>query len=396
MNIVEAQRSVWLPPAIAAVMIGLCIRVVLLFVTPVESDQCAGHLSSYNDEIAHINYVKYILENHRLPGQIESIQAPSALSRGFYENYQPPLYYTLVAGIGNILGCSSVYGLAILGRTVALLTSLACLWIIHCIADVLHLSAFQRAAVFIFWALNGVLVRFTTTVGNDALFWTLCGGLLLAALKLNHSDRFKRNILLFAALCIMALYTKLSALLLLPLPFIALRHQRSFRVLMSLAAVYVVIFFATLPIWLRNVHTFGSIIPLESGFGAAVLRFPNLFDAAYVVRSLIFPWHELWYGIVGLILMTPILCAMLWSLVSRDNRRLFVRTPVICAAALIVLLAYVWLNLRYDQAEARYLFAAWPVLAVGFSRFPLYPAVLWILIIVYLLPYTLMLLPLIG
>ena len=392
MWITDTRINIWKLPVLIAVFFGLCLRLALLIVTPIGSESCAGKLSSYNDENAHAQYVKFIIENHRLPNQVESIQEQNALSRGFYEYYQPPLFYMITAGIGWVLGCTSSNSITMISRGLALLCSLMMLWLLNRITGVLQLDSLQRAAVVIFWALNGVLVRFTITGSNDALFWVLSGGMLLASLEYSQPDTPFRFLVLFSCIAIVALYTKLSALLLLPLPLIALRHQQARRNLRFVVLAYAVVFAGTIPLWLRNINAFGSFMPLEAGFGAAAFRIPDWVDLSFTIRSLIFPWHELWYGVAGLVLMVPLLCIMTWSLISRINLRMCVRAPVMPIAALLVLASFIWLNMRYDQAEARYLFAAWPALAVGVSRPFNRPALLWLLVLAYMLPYLLMVL----
>ena len=146
-------------------------------------------------------------------------------------------------------------------------------------------------------------------------------------------------------------------------------------------------------VWWRNVHSFGSLLPLDAGFGAAHWRVPDLLSVSYAIRSFFFPWHELWRAAVGLTLMAPLMLMACAAVVSRTQWHALWRAPVLIAALILTFIAYLGLNLRYDQAEARYLFAAWPALAVLLSLPLRTQAARWVLVVASLLPYALMLLP---
>lgn len=381
------------PPIITALIIGMALRVVLALVTPVGGASEAGRLSSYNDEIAHLSYVRHVLESGRLPEQAESIQAQGALERGSFENYQPPLYYAVVAAICRLAGQRDLAELALVGRLTALVCSLMLLWILLRIATELSLQPERVAAAVVFWALNGVMVRFASTAGNDALFWVCAGGMILTALRMERSDSGLRDFLSFGAFAVAALYTKLSALILLPLPFLALGHNRRGRWFMQCVVMMLLILAAAGTVWWRNVHSFGSLLPLDAGFGAAHWRVPDLLSVSYAIRSFFFPWHELWRAAVGLTLMAPLMLMAGAALVQPKQWHALRRAPVLLAALILTFIAYLGLNLRYDQAEARYLFAAWPALAVLLSLPLRTQAARWVLVVASLLPYALMLLP---
>jgi hypothetical protein len=197
----------------------------------------------------------------------------------------------------------------------------------------------------------------------------------------------------FAAFAIVGLYTKLTTLIFLPLPFLALSHRGPRRWIAQCAAVTLLVLAASIPVWWRNVHSFGSLLPLDAGFGAAQWRLPSLMSAGYALRSFFFPWPELWRGAAGLALMAPLMLVTCGAILSPARWRSLRRAPVLLAALLLAFIAYLGLNLRYDQAEARYLFAAWPALAVLLSV-PLRTEIArWLLLLACLLPYALMLLP---
>ncbi len=144
--------------------------------------------------------------------------------------------------------------------------------------------------------------------------------MILSAIRLGQkSDVSAAEWLLFGLLATLGLYTKLSILLLLPLPALAL--WRSPRCLMPLASLYLFIVAATLPVWLRNLHEFGALLPLTAGFGTPAWRVPGPASAAFAFRSFIFPWWEFWRSAVGLLFMAPLSLFLLDAVFRRGDPR---------------------------------------------------------------------------
>jgi len=379
------------PPVIAALIVGVALRVLLALITPVGEASEAGRLSSYNDELAHLNYVRHVLESGRLPDRVESIEAAGALERGVFENYQPPLYYALVAATCRLAHAHDLAAVARVARLTALVCSLLLLWILLRIIVELSLEKSQLVAAVVFCALNGVLVRFASTAGNDSLFWLCAGGMVLAAMRMPRHASGLGDFLVFGAFAVAGLYTKLSALILLPLPFFVLGNRAPRRRIAEGVVLTVLVLAAAGPVWWRNVHSFGSLLPLDAGFGAPHWRLPDLASAGYAIRSFFFPWHELWRGAAGLTLMAPLMLMAAAALLQPRQWHALRRAPVLLAALILTGVAYIALNLRYDQAEARYLFAAWPALAVLLSLPLRTETARWFLVFVSLLPYGLLL-----
>jgi hypothetical protein len=379
------------PAVCTALILGLALRVVLILLTPVGGASEAGRLSSYNDEIAHVHYVQHLLLTGRLPGRVESVEEEGALTRGEFENYQPPLYYVVVASLCTVFATHHVAGITFTGRFTALSCSLLMLWLLLRFAAVLSLSPAHRAAIVIFWALNGVMVRFASTAGNDPLFWLSAGSMILAALQIEKKSKADfRNALAFAVFAVLGLYTKLTILILLPLLPVAFAYRRPRAWVVKSVLVFLMVLAVSLPIGWRNLHSFGSFLPLSAGFGQPHWRLPHLLSVAYAIRSFFFPWSELWRGVLGLALMAPLILLSCAALISAQQLRLFLRSPALTWALMLTFIAYLGLNLRYDQAEARYLFAAWPTLAVLLTVPPRTELACWLLLPVSLLPYALM------
>jgi 4-amino-4-deoxy-L-arabinose transferase-like glycosyltransferase len=384
------NRSVW-PPLLAAVIIGWTLRLFFALETPVGSDSVSGKLSSYNDEIAHIHYTEFVLDYSKLPAQVEAITDSNALSRGHFEYYQPPLYYIFHAGVQSLFGKITPVAVQLSGRLLNIFLGFALLFAFYFIAREISLSSVEAAAGLIFLSLSGVLIRFQSINSNDVLFWLFSAGIFWSAARLvNHGSRWSvwLSFILFSAL---ALYTKLSALILLPLPLLLVFMRRGPRIMLYWILSILGIALLTLPVWLRNVSDFGSILPLEAGFGAAEWRVPDLNALTFAIRSLVFPWSEFWRGITGSVFIVIPLALFIFVKAAHQSRT-NESDSVIHFGLLLTLLAFLWLNTRCDQAESRYLFAAWPSLTLLVSRSIGSALGLWILIAALLMPFLLFLL----
>ena len=382
-------------PVIAALTVGFVLRLYFAFATPIGSASVPGYLSSYNDEIAHGNYIHYVSETGDLPPHVESIEAAGALTRGQFENYQPPLYYLVVAGICTVVGMESVETAVLIGRISNLILFLGVLWIFLKLCGSLGCSSVVTQAGLIFLALSGVTLRFSSTATNEVLFWVLGDALIWAAIRVWQVGFRLQQVGFFVVIAIAALYTKLTALLFLPLIAIPLFRRRELKTVLLVSAAYAATLLATLPIWLRNVSEFGSLLPFSAGFGHPASASFGIDWLLYVVRSFVFPWSEFWQGWLGLLLMLPLLIYFGFVAFQKSIRKQVFRHPVLVTSLSLTIVAFLWLNTRYDQAEARYLFAAWPVIALCFGGSERKYA-LWLPFAALVLPYGLFLLPALG
>jgi hypothetical protein len=341
---------------VVVAVIGLTLRTIFLLYTPIDQPESIGILSSYGDERAHVEYTLHILRTGYLPRTSTAITIESVVPA--FENYQSPLYYLLHAGVCKALGVESVRDVTLCGRALSLLFGVLILWIawkiLKLMGGVWHST--EWAVIFTCLALSGVLVRFSTLAGNDAFFW-LCSGFCCYSLLKLPNDRNARTLTLLLLCLVCAFYVKLSALLLLPsVVFQVVRSRTDTRLLLPLALAAVVLLS---PLFLRNLRDFGSLLPLASGFGESGWRLPNFDSLFYAIRSGVFPWNEVWNNWLGLALMLPALAVFSAVFVKWLRRPALDWHTILLGSAL---LAYVILNLQYDQAEARYLFVAWPVI----------------------------------
>lgn len=365
--------------------LGLVLRVYFLIATPYHVPEIVGELSAYNDEPAHVAYTQHVLETGKLPGSIEPITKSLRSQRPSFENYQSPLYYMIHAGMCRTFGITSEKGIMYCGRVLSLLCMVILTWIVFLFTREFKLTQLQSLLAISFASLSGVFVRFSTQAGNEAMAWLFAGLVTLAFLKLINRIHPRP---LFALILILAagIYVKLSLLLLVPLVMLAL--LLCFRdIPRSALFATVVLSIITIPLFIYNNSVFGSPIPLTSGFGEPSWRLPNLETGKYLARSLVFPWSELWRSWLGLVLLLPGLIVTMWFASLALTAKAPLRWSLVLVAT--VILAYMGLNIRYDQAEARYLFMAWPALLPAVST--VNPSLRWTMAAIasLILPYTL-------
>ncbi|MCB1059566.1 MAG: hypothetical protein KDB65_05005 [Calditrichaeota bacterium] len=372
---------------VAALLIGLVLRVAFLIETPFNQPEQPGRLSAYNDEAAHVGFTKHILETGSLPRHAAAITSVTHGELPTFENYQSPLYYIIHASICKALEISESKTVALVGRALSLLFMLLLFLVGIKITSVLGrgLDVRTTSLFAVFLALSGVFVRFSTQAGNELLAWLAIGWMTWAYLE-HERYTSARNLAWLMIAFILGLYIKLSVLLVFPLIVLAIRRCRATSTSRSLiGAAYLVI--GVTPLALYNYFTFGSVIPLAAGFGESSFRIPGFESLFYAARSAVFPWSELWQHWKGLLLFTPAL-AVVVGVVSgifasvRDSKWAL---PIFS----VVLAGYVWLNFRYNQAEARYLFAAWPAFLIGIEHSFVRRMSPWLLAAVLLIPYTL-------
>lgn len=364
---------------------GAAIRLYLLHVTPYNAPSTPRKVSAYNDEPAHVSYTMHILQEGSLPRNAQPITSDWALEEPTFENYQSPIYYLIHATLCYLCGIHSETGVKYVGRMLSLLCMIGITWIAFAIARHFGFQSTDTLLLLVLLALSGVLVRFSVLSGNEAMAWLASGGVCLAYLR-NEARRTHGTLYSMVFLFVIGVYVKLSILVLTPLVVLGISDSwgRSGRA--ALVSVVLMLTFL-IPLAARNASLFGGLIPLSVGFGESSWRLPNVDTLLYCARSSIFPWSEFWQNWKGLVLMLPaiVLLSTLFIVGLRNVNVLDWRAIVIGST----LLSFVFLNARYDQAEGRYLFIAWPAVV---SLVPSLPKRLrsWpIWLVAFMIPYLL-------
>jgi 4-amino-4-deoxy-L-arabinose transferase-like glycosyltransferase len=326
----------------------------------------------FNDEPAHLHYVRYLYLYNHLPVQTASVQ--DDLKAGQHEYYQPPLYYYLARPF-DALGHSLTPGRELIWvRIVSVLFSFGGLL---ALVQTVRVTMGLRIAllVLLLGSFSGVPLRHGYLAGNDSLFFMLAClefGLALTALE-RGSDRR----LLIAAMLVGAagLWTKASFLLILPVfPLALLLAPRpsekpiAERIISAFQAIAVPLLAIAPWYWWNNTH-YGRLIPLDVGSGPpepwGISNFGSRLYVTlnYFTRSLVFPYEGLWgswldkiiYPVEGL----AFLLLVVWGF--RHLRIMDLRLYKLTLGAVgLTLVGYLYFNLNYPQAEARHLLPAMP------------------------------------
>jgi len=356
---------------------ALVVRVLFLIAVPADELFQPRTLSAYNDEQAHFQHILHYRYHNSRPLQTNSV-AEAYPQRIFnYEYYQSPLYYFLC---GRILRIMPEYF-----ANVHLFRFINCIigiWTILIVGRCLKLlSSVYAAAAMVMLSLLGSMVRFNTTVTNDALLWLFSAYFAYYAL-LSLANPKWLNILSMIFALSAAVWTKLAAVTLLPAMIFAVYSAYSpkkplFRLLLSLLWSIPVLLL-TLPLFLENYADYGAIFPLSTGSGSPVGSWQNLslfalFSLAnYYTHTFFFPFDNYWMGFfqaciflfLGVVVLVIIFCAVKRFIIEFTTEQFFKKKPMIFL--LLTLLTGVGgtllMSLRYHQGEARMAFTALPAI----------------------------------
>jgi len=357
------------------------------------------------DESAHIRYVQFLAENHRLPVFDPENPDPD------YEFHQPPLYYALSLPCYLLAGGAGETAQHAI-RFFTLLISLALVYLTFGLARVLCPGkpwvAPAGAGIVAFLPMQ---LSVATSIGNDALAEVLAAAaLLILAAYLRtaarqRSDAPERPVgagaMVAAGAAIgLALLTKSVAALLLPVAWLAAalaaRHPDGYRwrQLLRDAALATIIVLAIAGWWLvRNRGLYGDLFAQRAFLEAFAGRRPSPQDfmseyqvtvPEYVgqviiwtlasatgvfgpVRGNRFAFFPFWvYFATGAIALVGLFgFARYLSRVKLIHYQQ--EAWIVCGAfAALLIASFVRFNFSFFQAQARYLFPALPAAAVAF------------------------------
>ncbi|RJP78637.1 MAG: hypothetical protein C4524_06390 [Candidatus Zixiibacteriota bacterium] len=365
----------------AGALLGLALaaRLLLVFLTAPGPD--AGPVPYFNDEPAHLNYVRYLDAAGRLPVQTGSVR--DQFDQAEFEYYQPPLYYLLAQPLydlgRSLFPAGGLYG----ARLASVILSLGGLAVLYPAVRRFSGRRDLAAMVLLLGALSSIPLRFSTLVTNDSLLFALACLYFAVTLEALGGERDWRLVVTGALAAAAGLWTKASFLLVLPFfPLALLASSESLRSrgIKALTALILPLA-AILPWYLRNLDLYGRMLPLSVGFGPPQpLTLENAPErlgllANYFTRTLIFPYDGWWGGFPGY-LVFPLAAlafagfvimgaAVLW----RGRRTGF---WIFLGAGAAVTAGYLGVNWCYPQGEARTLMPALPFLltlaALGASR----------------------------
>lgn len=364
--------------------LGAGLRILLALITPpLYAPDEAGHLLYVHEVAVHFSF------------PVQSRDGIWANASGANEFYQPPLYYLLAAGPYRLLlhaGVAAVYGLRLLN--VAL--GMAGVYLIYRIARMMFLE--QRSVALTGAALVALLPTAageSASVGNDPLAYLLdflVTWLLLRTLRDRRCS--PPTAIAIGALTAAALYTKTSAVLLLPsiaawawlMQRRQVPHWRGAAIALTLAVL------AVAPWWLlRDLPAYGDLLGIDIGwrrdlgpapFVLAVKALYYLawsfwiaFGRTYDVHA----EHPLAFALTLISVALAWRAVRLWITGKLTSLQATMATLLTLQLAL-ALGAAIKYGVQFGFTQGRYIYPALPALAVGLgvaasSRKP--PRVLW-------------------
>jgi len=387
------------------------------------------------DEPAHYNYVAFVATEGRLPvlqmgdydeaylQRLKDEKFPAELSIApvHYEFHQPPLYYILATPVYWLSG-----GSLLALRLFSALLGAGAIWLLSlCFQTVLPGRPGVVLAATAFVAFLPMHLAILSSLNNDALAELLIAGGLLVLLRwtadgrrqtadsTSHSALRIPHWLLLGLLIGLGFLTKATAYILLPVALLIIsahaitqsfNHPITTRLRQVLSSCYLVIsssLLLGLPLWLRNITTYGGLDFLGLDWHDRVVTGqPTTVDwiavngwPAYLERAWDFTFKSFWgvFAWLGvfmdgrvytlLLIFSGIVTAGLAASFLRAATRARRLAPVeqrsvskpsgsdgsaslrwgVFVALLLlagVAASYVWYNLGFVQHQGRYLFPA--------------------------------------
>ena len=238
---------------------GAALRLTLAFLTPPLYAP---------DEAGHLLYVHEIAMHWSFP--VQSLDGRWSNFNGANEFYQPPLYYLLAALPYRLLHAFGLWPLfAVRLWNVGL--GLAMVWVVYQIGR--QVFAERPAIPLTATALTALIPTVaadSATVNNDPLVVLLVGLASFSLLRsLTASEVTRRTVLEVALFTAAALYTKTSAIVILPaiVAWAALRHRRRLPALSPAVLMIALPIAAVLPWWLgRNLPAYHDLLGVQIGW----------------------------------------------------------------------------------------------------------------------------------
>lgn len=338
------------------------------------------------DERQHANYIARLMQGKGLP-----VLDPN--DPNLYENYQahqPPLYYILGAGFARIVGANPETESGIRLRWLNVLIGLITLYGLFRFAQIAFEDEAVGLAAAAFMAALPMSVALHSAVSNDPLLFCLCTWAMVGLAKVVRQPADRAGYLVYALSAGLAMYTKSSAIMLLPVGalagFLAGGERRWLR---SVALGAIPLLLAT-PWLVRNATLYGD--PLgQTVFTRAFQGSPQASDfiselgaSTYwfnwvgwtTARSMVgvFGYMDIYtlevsgakasdtyYRLaIALLLGLAVFGAFTALRTQEQDRRLH---GLNLALGFVAFVLFIRFNAQYYQAQARYLLPALPAIA---------------------------------
>ena len=349
------------------------LRLAAVFFIPF-GQKVGHHLEGLNDEPAHFNYVKYLVQHRAFPVLEHSILEPDALVRNEFEYHQAPLYYLICTPFYRLFGENG--GLAAC-RLLSVFFGIASLWVIALVLRDCGCSGVVQLAAVLFVGLLPSHLYFTTLVSNDGLSWLLA--LLLtrsilrygAVIGIPWGYSAKRAAIMMAVYLAAGAMTKSSLLIFFPAAACVFIYKyyisKNRSPLVQGAFILGIPGVALLPWYVRSMMLYHSLIGTPSAPGHDFFTMQGIFGFLKATDKYFwFPMQHLHGGTpayfilcaVGAVILAAHMAMAINFLVKKRCRGF----PVIALLLLFLLnvAAYAWYFFftAWGNPEARFLFPA--------------------------------------
>lgn len=226
-------------------------------------------LTGFDDEPAHLNYVKFILNNNKLPILKNKITDKDALLINEFEFHQPPLYYMAVAVFAKSFSLDSDISILITGRYLNFVLFLLSIIVLYKIFKLLDWNIVKNlTAISIFLLLGSSVYQFTV-LGNDGLSWFLSWLIFLYVLK-GPSKNYVSLIIIITLFH----YTKSSILVFYPLLFFTILYEiynkkNDKKIMLQSIVIFVLPLLLSFPWYLRNYSVYGTFFSMSTITGGS-------------------------------------------------------------------------------------------------------------------------------
>ncbi|NQT33885.1 phospholipid carrier-dependent glycosyltransferase [bacterium] len=354
--------------------LAVLLRLFILLFLPLYPEQ--GILPGYNDEPLHLQYVRHMASEGNWPIWESSTDSLNYMTDAYVH---PPLYYSITARVyqlsEHITEGGGLYGARLLSIILGLIAGL---FIYHTALlyfrdSNIALGAFAAAMLMP----NTIL--FTGIVTNDALLYCMAALAIHSLVQCRSGGKNILREIITGGFIAAAVWTKMSGLTLIPLAWFAANHEsRNRDKWLTRVRVFIIAIMLIMPLLLRNISVYGQFVPGQRtplaeeywpqqavGVSGGGIQHPMKATMTWL-RLTAVPLMDVWGSLQEKIL--SVLWIIVWGAVFLYGSYLLLKRETVdyflLSIVLLVLIGFIWHNIRLYQVEFRLLMPAFPALAM--------------------------------
>lgn len=347
---------------ILSLAISIFFRVKIIEELPLGTSKTEYGLIGFDDEPAHLNYVKYLTQYDDYPVLKRNISDPNAFEHNEFEYHQPPVYYEFVSNIVDTFGLTKSQILKV-GRYFNLILYLVSIPVIALIFIKFGFGGDKLIAMVITFLLLGSTIYFSSLLSNDMLSWLLIWSIILFSI----SD-MRRTYVYLIVLISLAHLTKFNVILVYPfLIYLLIKKRRDLQLFKGVLIIILPIIIS-LPWYFRNYEIYGNPLILGNITGESWYYVSNFSESLIRLKQTIFTFFfGMYFEPTNNLISVFNLVYYLWALFSviylvinikniikKDTRKLI----FICTN----LIGFLYFAIPTGFTEARQLFPSLPFL----------------------------------